>query len=195
MKELIPTILENIQRKHLPYFGKGNNLSFSRKNCFKNFKIFIFNKVGGFPTVTQFIFHSMYGVPVDTRSNSIYLRHLYYLENITWTVRSMSRNSHPDLFLAKVVLKICSKFTGEHSCQSVISIKLLCNFTEITLWHGCSSVNLMHIFRTPFLKVHLWVAASVCLEEQCNIQNTVKKLGWDFQTLTFSAKFSILMFD
>ena len=26
------------------------------------------------------------------------------------------------------------------------------NFIEITLWHGCSSVYLLHIFRTPFLK-------------------------------------------
>ena len=33
-----------------------------------------------------------------------------------------------------------------------ISIKLPCNFIEITLRHGCSSVILLHIFRTPFLK-------------------------------------------
>ena len=26
------------------------------------------------------------------------------------------------------------------------------NFIEIALRHGCSSVNLLHIFRTPFLK-------------------------------------------
>ena len=32
------------------------------------------------------------------------------------------RKSHPDVFLRKGVLKICSKFTGEHPCQSVISI-------------------------------------------------------------------------
>ena len=30
--------------------------------------------------------------------------------------------------------------------------KLLCNFIEITLQHGCSPGNLLHIFRTPFLK-------------------------------------------
>ena len=48
--------------------------------------------------------------------------------------------------------KVCSKFTGEHPCQSVISIKMLCNFIEITLWHGCFPVNLLHTFRTPFLK-------------------------------------------
>ena len=28
------------------------------------------------------------------------------------------------MFLGKGVLKICSKFTGEHPCRSVISIKL-----------------------------------------------------------------------
>ena len=35
------------------------------------------------------------------------------------------RSSHPEVFLKKGVLKICSKFAGEHPCQSVISIKLL----------------------------------------------------------------------
>ena len=29
---------------------------------------------------------------------------------------------------------------------------MLCNFIEITLWHGCSPVNLLHIFRTPLHK-------------------------------------------
>ena len=56
------------------------------------------------------------------------------------------------MFLGKGVLKICSKFTGEHPCRSVISIKFLCNFIETKLQHGCSLVNLLHIFRTPFLK-------------------------------------------
>ena len=54
------------------------------------------------------------------------------------------------LLLGKSVLKICWKFTGEHSCRSAISIKLLCNFIEITHRHGCSPVNLLHIFTTPF---------------------------------------------
>ena len=38
------------------------------------------------------------------------------------------RSSHPEVFLEKGVLKICCNFTGEHSCRSVISIKLLSNF-------------------------------------------------------------------
>ena len=55
------------------------------------------------------------------------------------------------MFLVKGVLKICSKFTGENPCQSVISMKLLCNFIEITLRHGCSPVKFSeHLFiRTP----------------------------------------------
>ena len=36
------------------------------------------------------------------------------------------------VFLGESVLKIYSKLAGEHS------------------WHGCSPVNLLHIFRTPF---------------------------------------------
>ena len=54
----------------------------------------------------------------------------------------------PEVFLRKSVLKICSKFTGKHLCWSVISIKLLCNLLEITFRHGCSCVNLLHIFIT-----------------------------------------------
>ena len=45
-----------------------------------------------------------------------------------------------------------SKSTGEHSCRSVISINLQSNFIEIALRHGCSPVNLLHIFRTRFRK-------------------------------------------
>ena len=51
------------------------------------------------------------------------------------------RSSHPEVFLEKGLLKICSKFTGEHPCR-----------IELTFQHGCSPVNLLHIFRTPFIK-------------------------------------------
>ena len=54
--------------------------------------------------------------------------------------------------LKKVVPEICSKYTGAHPCRSVISTKFLCNFIEIALQPGCSPVNLLHIFRTPFPK-------------------------------------------
>ena len=54
------------------------------------------------------------------------------------------RSSHSEVFFWKYVLKISSKFTGEHP--------LLCSFIEMALRYGCSLVNLLHIFRTPFPK-------------------------------------------
>ena len=56
------------------------------------------------------------------------------------TVARRCRSSRLEVFLGKSVLKTCSKFTAEHPCQSVISIKFL-------FWHGCFLVNLLHIFR------------------------------------------------
>ena len=43
-----------------------------------------------------------------------------------------NRNNHLEVFLGKGVLKICSKFTGEHPCRSAISIKLQRNFSKNT---------------------------------------------------------------
>ena len=70
----------------------------------------------------------------------------YFLINI-WATLCMSvfqrqpsrgilkknRSSHPEVFLRRGVLKICSKFKGEYPC-----------------WY--SPVNLLHIFRAPFPK-------------------------------------------
>ena len=61
-----------------------------------------------------------------------------------------SRSSRPEMFLRKDVLKIYSKFTGEHPCRNAISINLLCNFIEIALRDGCSPVNMLHILKTTF---------------------------------------------
>ena len=64
----------------------------------------------------------------------------------------------PEVFLGKGVLKICSKFTGEHPCQSAVPRKLLCNFIKIALLYGCSHINLLRIFRTNYF-IHV-----VCLQ-------------------------------
>ena len=78
-----------------------------------------------------------------------------YLVLPYWVTSYTFGSIHPEVFLRKSVLKICSKFTGQHPCRSVISIKLLCT----------SPVNLLHIFRTTFprntsgrllLKIGLW---------------------------------------
>ena len=56
------------------------------------------------------------------------------------------------MFLEKGVLKIFSKFTGEQPCLSVISKNVQSDFIKITLGHGCSAVDLLYIFTTPFPK-------------------------------------------
>ena len=66
--------------------------------------------------------------------------------------QSLVKSSNPELFLVKGFLKICSKFTGEHPCRSMISIS---NFIEITLRHGCSPVNLLHFSEHLFLRTPL----------------------------------------
>ena len=67
--------------------------------------------------------------------------HLMFLKN---------KSSPPEDFLGKRCFEICSKFIGEYPCESVISVKLPCNFIEIRLWFGCSPVGLQHHFRTLF---------------------------------------------
>ena len=84
------------------------------------------------------------GFILDVRLGSECVTESYYLYSC-----KRPRSSHPDEFLIKGVLKICSKFTGEHPYRSA---KLQSNFIEITFQHGCSPVNLMHIFRTPYPK-------------------------------------------
>ena len=64
----------------------------------------------------------------------------------------------------KSVLKISSKFTGKQPRWSAISIKLQSIFIQFTVQHGCSPVNLLHIFRAfcpstsggPLLKTFSW---------------------------------------
>ena len=68
------------------------------------------------------------------------------------------RSSPPQVFLRKGVLKICSKFAGEHPCRSVISIKLLCQrpttLLKKRLRHICFPVNFAKFLRAPFFIEH-----------------------------------------
>ena len=79
--------------------------------------------------------------------NNVKYNVIYLLQNI-----KSIRSSRPEMFLGKGVLKICSKFTGEHPCRRVILIQLQSNFIEITLRFGRSLVNLLYVFRTTFPK-------------------------------------------
>ena len=73
--------------------------------------------------------------------------------------REASQKHPPEVFCEKGVLKNFAKFTGKYLSQSLFFNKVAglksakqSNFIEITLWHGSSPVNLLHIFRTPFSK-------------------------------------------
>ena len=74
------------------------------------------------------------------------------VQNCLTSFLMIFRSSHPEVFLVKGVLKICSKFPGEQPCRIVILIKLQSNFIEITLRYGYYPVNLLCIFRTLFTK-------------------------------------------
>ena len=54
----------------------------------------------------------------------------------------------------KGVLKISTKFTGEHPWWSVISVELQSSFNKIKLRHGCSwtAASEFHSFIHPFIK-------------------------------------------
>ena len=68
---------------------------------------------------------------------------IQYAESLPFPLQLNTTEATLQMFLGRVVLKICSKFTGDHPCRIVISIKL-----QTTIRHGCSPVNLLHIFRT-----------------------------------------------
>ena len=53
----------------------------------------------------------------------------FFRKNIKWPNSSNNRRCPPKVFPGKGVLKICSKFTGELPCRSVISIKFICKAT------------------------------------------------------------------
>ena len=74
------------------------------------------------------------------------------IPHLGYALQGRVKSSHPEVFLGKGVLKICSKLTGEHACRIAITIKLLCNFIEIALRYGCSPVHLPHISEHLFLR-------------------------------------------
>ena len=59
----------------------------------------------------------------------MYLHYASFVDSLT-----LFRSSPPEVFLGKSVLKICSKFTGEHTCRSVISAWVFyCKFAAFFL--------------------------------------------------------------
>ena len=60
-----------------------------------------------------------------------------------------------------------SEFNLEEPFRSSRPEEFLSNFVEITLRHGCSPVNLLHIFRTPFSKnTSGWLFLAIWIRNQ-----------------------------
>ena len=75
------------------------------------------------------------------------------------------RSSHPEVFLEKGVLKICSKFTGEHPCRNVISIKLESKATLLKSHFGMGVLcKFATCFQNTISQEHVLVAASEILQ-------------------------------
>ena len=94
-------------------------------------------------------------LPVENSNYVLCQYHYIFRKNfdgVKFIVHVKFRSSHPEVLLGKGILEICYKLIREQPYRSAISIKLLYNFTEITLRHGCSPINLLHIFRLPFPK-------------------------------------------
>ena len=81
---------------------------------------------------------------------------------------------------------MCNKFKGEHPRRSVISIKLFYTLLLIiTICHGCSPVDLQHIYRAPFSKntsrglllYNLSVAASLLYSQNADLQLSNSSFG------------------
>ena len=51
---------------------------------------------------------------MDTGSFIVYIKTEHFYSDIAKYVKA--RSSHPEVFLGKGILKICSKFTGERPC-------------------------------------------------------------------------------
>ena len=61
-------------------------------------------------------------------------KYSYYFHR--WNILKLwySRSSPSEVFLEKSVLKIFSKFTGQHLCRSMILIQLYCNHSSILVF-------------------------------------------------------------
>ena len=117
------------------------------------------------PYVRQLINSKLFH-PLSLHSFKIYCK---VMDN---TSQAIIRSIHPKVFSRKGVLKICSKFTDLWICKF-----MLCNFTEITLRHGCSPVNLLYIFRTSFPKN---------LSGRLLLDNRNNRYGWLLSTCYFN---------
>ena len=70
------------------------------------------------------------------------------------------RNSCPEVFCQKSVIRNFTKFTEKHLCQSLFFHKVAglrpATLLKKRLWHRCFPVNFVKFLRKTFSKEHLW---------------------------------------
>ena len=70
------------------------------------------------------------------------------------------RNSRPEMFCEKGVLRNFAKFIIKYQCQSLLFNKVAgprpTTLLKKRLWHRCFLVNFAKFLRTHFLEEHLW---------------------------------------
>ena len=96
------------------------------------------------------------------KTNSIGKSYRYFMKSLKEMFHSVSSP------LRNIVMKICSKFTGEQPCRNAILIK-----NKVSLQHACSPVHLMHMFRTAFPKG----TSGKLLLDLSNISHSLKNLN------------------
>ena len=120
-------LIDLIENRHMMYYFWSLNFFCLLYNIFKISSIVMLPRNMPLITFSNFV--------VKSSNQSKYLPAFP-------NVLRLFRSSRPEVFLGKGILKICSKFTGEHTCRS----------TPIALRHGYSPINLLHIFGISFLK-------------------------------------------
>ena len=165
---------------HDTHFASWNISTLFFRN--KNFKV-VKEK---FHRISPPLEHLNYGIIIENG-----LLHCS-LKNDLMRILNTCRSSNLALFFGKDVLKICSKFTVEHPCRSVISIKLQSNFIETTLrlgfsWsiHGCSGGVLRKKYSENMQQRYRRTPTSTC-----NLKKVAKELYWNHTSAwVFSCKF------
>ena len=73
--------------------------------------------------------------------------------------KKRNRNSRPEVFCKKSVLRNFTKFTGKQLCQSLFLKKKRpwpATLLKKRLWHRCFAVNIVKFLRTPFFIERLY---------------------------------------
>ena len=95
------------------------------------------------------------------------------------------RSGHLEVFFRKGVLKICCKFTGEHPCQSVISITLQFQYTSTWVFSCKFAAYFQYSFRNYYATTPLHSIHYNFNFEQSNVFLKDKRLLFDVFSVFF----------